>query len=146
MAEAYEVEDRETHMVMFRLAESENDRTNVKLILQHLTHNTIKDEDVIKIIRLGKKNDKLVRPILIKLGNLTIKKKIFKNLYKMKSLREDLNSVGIGHDLTMEQRNELKKLIDEAKIKEAGCNDGFLYRVRGNVGRWKIVKFLRKKI
>ncbi|ESN93799.1 hypothetical protein HELRODRAFT_184494 [Helobdella robusta] len=38
-------------------------------------------------------------------------------------------------------RAVLKKLLKEAKEAEEGCKQGFLYRVIGEVGRWKIVWF-----
>ena len=68
-----------------------------------------------------------------------------KNIYRKKSLSGALNTISIYNDLTYEQRGELKKLITESKTKEAACREGFLYRVRGTPGRWKIVKFLKKK-
>ncbi|ESN93016.1 hypothetical protein HELRODRAFT_165171 [Helobdella robusta] len=56
-------------------------------------------------------------------------------------MSEELSKVWIANDLTAEQRSELKSLIANAKTREAACTGGFLYRVRGPVGKWRIVSF-----
>jgi len=65
-------------------------------------------------------------------------------MFKIRLLDETLNKIRISHDLTREQRWELSKLVTEAKAKQAADDEHFLYRVRGAVGRWKIVKLSKK--
>ncbi|ESO12193.1 hypothetical protein HELRODRAFT_158657 [Helobdella robusta] len=69
---------------------------------------------------------------------------VMNKLFKIKLLDDKLKSIRISHDMTREQRTDYRKLVDEAKSKEADDGEDFLYRVRGPVGRWKIVRFLKK--
>ncbi|ESN91677.1 hypothetical protein HELRODRAFT_165734 [Helobdella robusta] len=64
----------------------------------------------------------------------------------MKSVGENLSRVGLSHDLIVEQRNELKKFLDDAKQVEKNSTEDFSYRARGDVGKWKIVNFLAKTL
>ncbi|ESO10147.1 hypothetical protein HELRODRAFT_168011 [Helobdella robusta] len=69
------------------------------------------------------------------------KELVMKSSYKLKQMSEELSKVWIANDLTAEQRSELKSLIANVKSREAACTGGFLYRVRGPVGKWRIVSF-----
>ena len=62
------------------------------------------------------------------------------NLYNCTRLEEGLKSIGIGYDMTRDQREEYKKLVTAAKEKETMDKEGFLYRVRGTPGNLRIVK------
>ena len=85
-----------------------------------------------------------LRPVIIKFVNLTIKMLVMRNLFKLKTMNEPYAKIRVGHDLTRDQRDQLKKLVDEAREKENSTEGDFLYRVRGAVGRWKITKFPKK--
>ncbi|ESO12254.1 hypothetical protein HELRODRAFT_158732 [Helobdella robusta] len=96
--------------------------------------------------KLGKKNDSVIRPILIKFNNIEAKSLVFNGIRKMKSLNGDLACARLSHDLSIDQKAVLKKLLNEARVVEEGCKEGFfLYRVKGEVGRWKIVRFRKEK-
>ncbi|ESN98900.1 hypothetical protein HELRODRAFT_162367 [Helobdella robusta] len=123
-------EERETNLLMFRLAESEDDRSNVLKILKHLTGD-VSEKNVIKIMRLGRKCETVVRPILIKLDCVLLRDSIMRNVYKFKSLKE-FSHVGLNYDLTKDQRQEFKSFVDKAKVMEREENNqNFLFRVRG---------------
>ena len=64
----------------------------------------------------------------------------------MKTVDDEFRHVTLCHDLTWEQRTERKKLVVDAKNREENDNDGFLFRVRGSVGNWRVVKFRKTKI
>ncbi|ESN92932.1 hypothetical protein HELRODRAFT_165069 [Helobdella robusta] len=104
---------------MFRLAEETtgNDKIAVMKILKHLLDEVV-DTDITRLARLGKKSDGVARPLLICFEDIKIKNTIMKNLFKMKSLDATLRHVGLNHELTIEQRKEIKTLTDEAKLKE----------------------------
>ncbi|ESN94589.1 hypothetical protein HELRODRAFT_164454 [Helobdella robusta] len=64
--------------------------------------------------------------------SFVIKNRVMRSISKIKSLEGEFNKIKISHDLTRDQRVELRELIAEAKTKEA--NDGhFLYRVKGQL-------------
>ncbi|ESO01471.1 hypothetical protein HELRODRAFT_184320 [Helobdella robusta] len=62
--------------------------------------------------------------------SVDIKNMIIKNVSKLKSLDVSLGRIGLSHDLSPEQRKELRSKIEEARALEAS-DKGFLYRVRG---------------
>ncbi|ESO01078.1 hypothetical protein HELRODRAFT_175105 [Helobdella robusta] len=140
-----ESKEREANIVVFRLSEGTDDRNRVCKIISHLTGGVCGETNIIKLVRLGKKNDTVVRPILVKFDDVKVKELVFKNVFKMKSVGDNLSHVGLSHDLTVEQRDELKKLMDDARQMEKNSTEGFLYRVRGDVGKWKIVHFPARK-
>ncbi|ESO11717.1 hypothetical protein HELRODRAFT_166735 [Helobdella robusta] len=142
LTEVNEMKDRESNLMVFRLVESDNDRTDVMKILQHLVED-ISEKDVLRTTRLGKKSDDVVRPLLIKLENAKIKNSIMRNVYNMKTIADKFAGVGLS-DLTKEQRQEYKTFVEKAKSMQSDDKENFLYRVRGPVGRWKIIQF--KKI
>ncbi|ESN91227.1 hypothetical protein HELRODRAFT_182082 [Helobdella robusta] len=82
---------------------------------------------VLKVIRLGKKSDKIVKPILLKFDVAKIKELIFKNISRMKTLDDSLKNIRFSHDLIIQQRSDLQKLLDDAKRIEESCKEGFLY-------------------
>ncbi|ESO12407.1 hypothetical protein HELRODRAFT_158928 [Helobdella robusta] len=144
-----ENKERENNIIIFNLAESENsvkDKEIVMKIFQSLTEESIKSSDVVKVFRQGKKEEQITspRPIIVKFNNTSSKVLVMNKLFKIKLLDDKLKSIRISHDMTREQRTDYRKLVDEAKSREADDGEDFLYRVRGPVGRWKIVRFLKK--
>ena len=138
--DATEAKDREKNLMIFQLKESTDDKESVFKLLRFLSGDTLKDSDVLKFFRLGKKVEGLTRPVLVKFENNIVKELILRSSHKLKT-NSELNMVRVSHDLTVEQRSQLKELVGEAKTKEVECKDGFLFRVRGAVGKWRIVKF-----
>ncbi|ESN89884.1 hypothetical protein HELRODRAFT_183091 [Helobdella robusta] len=145
MTRSFASVEREANIVVFRLSEGTDDRNRVCKIISHLTGGVCGETNIIKLVRLGKKNDTVVRPILVKFDDVKVKELVFKNVFKMKSVGDNLSHVGLSHDLTVEQRDELKKLMDDARQMEKNSTEGILYRVRGDVGKWKIVHFPARK-
>ncbi|ESN93048.1 hypothetical protein HELRODRAFT_165205 [Helobdella robusta] len=109
LAEVNETKEKETNLIIFRLKEGENDRANVETIFKNLTDD-VTEKNILKITRLGKKDENKIRPLLVKLENIGIKNLIMKNVYKIKSLAEEYAGIGLSDDLTKEQRQEYKML------------------------------------
>ncbi|ESO11892.1 hypothetical protein HELRODRAFT_166983 [Helobdella robusta] len=140
-----EAKKRKANIMLLGLKEGADDDDRVHKIINHLTDGVFGLKNVLKVIRLGKKGDKIVRPIFLRFDDAKIKELIFKNIRRMKTLDDSLKNIRLSHDLTIQQRSELKKLLDDAKRKKESCKEGFLYRVIGEVGKWKIVQFFAKK-
>lgn len=71
----------------------------------------IKEDDIIRVVRLGKKaegeNNKNNRPLLINFSNDTVKKNLFLNVStKLKEVSCDLGSVSIDHDTTSKEKEK----------------------------------------
>ncbi|ESO02136.1 hypothetical protein HELRODRAFT_161372 [Helobdella robusta] len=127
--DAKQIKERENNLIMFHLPESGSDRVDVMKILKHLSNNVV-DANLVHLTRLGKKSDDHTRPLLLKMDSVDIKNMIIKNVSKLKSLDVSLGRIGLSHDLSPEQRKELRSKIEEARALKAS-DKGFLYRVRG---------------
>ncbi|ESO04702.1 hypothetical protein HELRODRAFT_172375 [Helobdella robusta] len=119
------IKERENNVIIFNLIESNRkDNDSVSAILRSLTDNSIKDDDILRVTRQGRKIDdsKTPRPVIVKFASFVIKNRVMRSISKIKSLEGEFNKIKISHDLTRDQRVELRELIAEAKTKEA--NDG----------------------
>jgi len=101
-------------------------------------------EDIIKVLRLGKRNTDGAspRPILIQLGTRHVKNLVTESLYKIKSMETKFQGVIVSHDVTKKQREECKALVAEAKSKSESGD--WIYKVRGTPGHWKLTQ-IRKR-
>ena len=89
--------------------------------------------------RLGKpsEDDENRRPLLITVDSEITKRKIFSRLYRLKD-HEAFSGVSVSHDMTRDERNQTKALVDKAKEQTralaASDNDAsknWAYKVRG---------------
>ena len=142
--EKEEIVEREKNIILFRFEEGgTKDKSSVMKVLRHLSNN-ISDEDVLKITRLGRKVEGVIRPLLIKFKDINNKILVMKGRAKIKTLDNNFINIGLEDDLTRIQRDERKKLVEESRDRESNDKNGFLYRVRGMMGKWKIVRFQKK--
>ena len=63
------------------------------------------------IIRLGKRDPELTRPLLVTMPTFMDKRKIMAILYKLKNASEDFNNISVSNDLTKEERQERQNLV-----------------------------------
>ena len=110
---------------------------------------SIAHEDVIECVRLGPERENQIRPLKVKLSSVDKKRLLFRNLGKWRAKlqrdneRDPLEKTPqIDHDLTKEQREERKSLVEKAKAKQAELpvDSPFRIRVRGAPGEMRIVK------
>lgn len=149
--EARDKESRRKNIVIYRVkesdAESYKDRLghDTHLVYELLRHTTRMGEDDVglaKIVRFGKREDGRVRPLLIEFENIAHKNLLMQNVYKMKEAPDIIKSMIITHDLTQGERDECKKLVQEARDREENEQSGeWVYRVRGPPGNMKIVRW-----
>lgn len=145
--------NRECNVVLFRLSEGETDSVEarnddkkiVMNILSTITNDEIKESDVKKMYRIGKRGDN-PRPMLIEFKEKSIKNLIMENRSRMKQLSDELKNVSLSHDFTKEQREKCKKLVAEAKDKEQQESGEFVYRVRGDPSNLRIIKIQKNLI
>ena len=97
--------------------------------------------DLKRVIRLGKKQESVNRPVLLEFRSGTIKNSVMESLSKLRNASEEYKKLSVVHDMTKTERLECKELVQEAKKKEASDTSGeFIYRVRGSPGNCRIVK------
>ena len=144
--EMSERKKRKNNTIVFRVPEPTTnvklDRINpdlrvVKEIGAHIDVN-IKDDDIVRVIRLGKKVDNNTsegenthttrsRPLLITFSNESVKKTLFQNVSKLRDITGELAAVSVDHDMTPQKQ---KTMVEEAKMKEESSSGKFIFRVR----------------
>lgn len=162
--EMSERKKRKNNTIMFRVPEPTTnvklDRINadlrvVKEIGAHIDVN-IKDDDIVRVIRLGKKVDNnnsegenthitRSRPLLITFSNESVKKTLFQNVSKLRDITGELAAVSVDHDMTPKEREETKAMVEEAKKKEESSSGKFIFRVRGPPWNRYIKKMIKEK-
>ena len=65
---------------------------------------------------------------------------LFKNLWKLRDADAKFNCLRIQNDLTKEEREDEKKLVDKAKAEEASAGGNSRYRARGPPWARRVVK------
>ena len=99
---------------------------------------------MVNIFRLGKRDadSDTPRPIMIQLASYSIKNLIMQSLFKLKSADQIFKGIIIARDMTVSERQECKRLVEEAKKLSSQDTLGeFVYRVQGLPGEMKITKF-----
>ena len=80
---------------------------------------------------------------MVKFREKTLKNRVMENLSKLKNADQRFKNISITHDLTLNERADLKLLLEEAKKKQIEETGEYIWRVRGLPGQLKLVK-LRK--
>ena len=103
------------------------------------------EEDLQHVFRLGARGE-TPRPLLVQLSSHHLKNVIMESLYRLKQAEHKFKSVIVSHDLTKSEREECKKLVEEAKeLTKQNSSGEFAFRVRGPPGKMKIVKLRSRK-
>ena len=102
---------------------------------------TMRAEDIIKVIRLGKRTAGTKRPMLVQFKSKVVKNKVMESLWKLRKSDEKYRKLSICHDMTKKEREECKKMVALAKQKESDEGQGeYIFRVRGPPEKMTIVK------
>ena len=140
-------EERQRNIIIYRLPESDDDDQDKrkdydKSLFEKLSKNELGIAGVkpTKIIRLGRRDPELTRPLLVTTPTVMDKRRIMASLNKLKNASEDFSNISVSNDLTKEERQERQNLVLEAKCKqeEDGQNQR-PFRIRGPPGKMRIV-------
>ena len=93
-------------------------------------------DDITKVIRLGKKQtdgdtcytEQKPRPLKVVMKDTNKKMELFKRLSNLRDTDDKYNC--IQHDLTKKEREEGRKLLEEARTKEINDQGKWVYRVQ----------------
>ena len=89
--------------------------------------------DFESFIRLGKRNESKSRPIKLKMSTFNEKKSVMRNLRKLKQAPENFRKIRVTVDYTEKEREEIRKMVNEAKNKTESQGDGkYIFKVRGS--------------
>ena len=150
-------ERRRNNIIIYNIPESSAERADGRMkedtsfclrMFNDVLQAGISDEDLVHVFRLGKyiENATLPRPLLIQMASYTQKNLIMQSLYKLKHAELQFKNVVVTHDMTVAERAECKRMVTEAKDKEAEDQSGdYIYRVRGLPGKMQIVKIRKPR-
>ena len=147
----HDKEIREKNVVIFNVIESTKDskeeciKEDEAFFTELCEEVKIGKQSIIKVVRIGKKENDKNRPLKVCFCNEFDKRKFFANLYYLKNSEEKYRKVQVQHDLSKEERETIKNLGKEADEKNSQEKPkDFLYRVRGSPGAMKIVKVYKR--
>jgi hypothetical protein len=147
-------ENRRNNIILYNVPESADGNVESKykedklffLQLMKALSTGVDEEDIKKMLRLGRKDDTgKPRPLLVQLGCRMAKNLIMDSLFRLKNIDAKFKGITVSHDMTKKEREECKKLVEEAKRKENQDVSGeWIYRVRGPPGQMKIISIKKK--
>lgn len=161
--EVKELEDRKRNIILFGAPEKESEiiderkKADVQLFIDvcnSICTNEILEADILQARRLGKfSSENTTRPLMVTVRSELVKKRIFSQLHKLRSV-EQFKNIHVNHDMTKEEKANTKLLVEEAKRKSKELADSsqldlisknWVYKVRGPPWDQKIVK-LRPRV
>ena len=100
--------------------------------------------------RLGQWAEDKARPLLVAFGNGEMKDEIMANLRNLKQPIEKFKGISISHDLPPPKREEIKRMVEEAKQEHVSSNgdnsaENYKFIVVGRGPRRKVIRIKRKK-
>ena len=147
-----EAEIRRNNVILHRVdelessditARSSHDRNFVLEMFGKVLEVGVGQEDLGKTIRLGKPSGNgRSRPLLIELRSERVKREVMNNLSKLRSAEDKFRKVGVAHDLSPVQREDIKKAIavKKAILDDTGeGSENYHFRVVGNMNRIRVI-------
>jgi Zn finger protein HypA/HybF involved in hydrogenase expression len=144
--EEKERELRANNVIIYRVPESSNSEDRgkedkkycVSLVKEALAVDVTED-DFVKVFRLGKRGD-TCRPLLLQFRERTIKNRVMESLFKLKNAQDVFRNISVTHDMTQQERQACKTLVEEAKTRQSNEQGEFKWRVRGLPGMLKLIR------
>lgn len=148
-----DISSRRCNIIVYRCQEEEEetveerkqkDRSFVMELCNKELGVDVNDHDIGKMYRLGKKTqDGKSRPLLVGFKIESKKLEIMNNLTRLKEADQRFRTVGIAHDLSPRQREEVRKALEAARRQqeESGQPAGNQkFRVVGQGSKLRVVK------
>jgi len=155
-AEDRDMENRKRNVILFRVPEKTtdnvaerktNDTTFVVDLLDAVWDIKVDEHDIERMYRLGRWTGDKTRPLLVTFRNVEIKQHITANLRNLSQPIEKFRGIGVSHDLHPKEREENKRLVEEAKQNHiATGNDGvenYKFLVVGRDQNRRVIKVKR---
>ena len=144
-------ESRAKNVIIYRVPEADTreelqaqDRKFCLDLFSDILETDCAENGIVKCFRLGKK-DTTNRPLLIQFREKSQKNCVMESLSKLKDAPEKFRNISITHDMTKQEREACKKLVEEAKDRQNKESGEFLYRVRGVPGMMKVIKIAKRQ-
>lgn len=155
MEEEKEKDKRRNNIIIYKLTESKavgadtrkkDDLDECITLFQQVLEVECGEQDIQSMFRLGKRDEKIIRPLLVAFKKTETKNIVMEMLTKLAEAEDKFRKLSVMHDMTPKEREENRSLVVEAKAREAQETSGeWVYRVRGPPSNMQILK-LRKRI
>ena len=122
------------------------DRAYVMDLLDSVFGIKCQHSDIVKLYRLGRwsEDESTIRPLLVGFSHILPKTTVMNNLRQLKQADQRFKTVSISNDLTPKQREEIKKLVADAKRDHAANSSedegNFRFLVVGQGQRKRVIK------
>ena len=80
--------------------------------------------DIVKVTRLGKREDGIRRPLLVNFKSEREKNLVMENAGKLWKAKDRFKGVTMSYDMTQKERTECRELVSEAKALQEGDHSG----------------------
>ena len=128
----------------------QSDLTFVKDLLDGVFDIQLADEGIEKMFRLGRWAEGKARPLLVSFKDIAHKETVLSNLAKLKAPIEKFRGVGISPDLHPKEREEIKRMVSEAKQahieSESDEVENYRFIVVGKGMRRRVIKIQNKTV
>ena len=143
-------EERDRSIMVYNVLESSAENGNkrmkddVSFINDFVTEGLhIQSVEIESVARIGKYERNKKRPMKVKFCNRTDQVKVLKNLCNLSEADEKIKICTITIDRNIKQRDEVKKLFEEAKFKSVNSSNKH-YLVRGSPFKPYIIEVPKK--
>ena len=136
----YNLEEPDTNIKRDRIEEDK--KKIVEIASEILDIKNLKKDDLVRAERLGEKKENR-RPLLLEFKEEKKRSLVLRKAAKLKD--SDYQHISIAYDMTPQEREQLKKMREEAKQKQESEGGRWLYKVRGPPWAMKIVKTEKKE-
>ena len=140
------VNENSSTVLIFNVEDKNSTKDSDKVFFKNLCETTLEMESTpeVELTRVPIKTSKYFKPIKVSFATIWEKRKFLSLLFKLKS-DENTKKIRVAHDMCLEDREENKKLLDQAYQKNITENPTkFRYKVRGPPWEQKIVKVHQK--
>jgi len=151
-----DLEARRNNVIIFRVPEKKSDdvkqrkssdETFVRDLMDCVFDMKLDDGDLTQMYRLGRWDENKPRPLLVTFRNCDQKEEIMSNLRNLKQPVEKFRGISVSQDFHPKERQERKRLIEEARLDHAdNCADSvenYKFIVVGRGPRQKVIKIKR---
>ena len=143
---------RINNIVIYNMPENDNNsRTEVKDNVLKLMEDITKmklEKDISDVFRLGRKSElQKPRPVLVKFENQLVKNLVMENAPKLRRTEATKNII-LGNDLSKEDRQECRRLLQEKKEEIRSKDDvsKWIFRIKGKVGDFHVIAFKKQNL
>ena len=150
-SELKEHNERKRNSIVFNVPESPSNlktvckKDDLEMILGLCERcDQFESDEIVDVKRLGRKTQGEIRPVVVTFKEEQSKARLMTSLYNLRDADAPYKTMRVQHDLTPAEREQEKKLVQEARELTLNEQENFFYVVRGLPGNRKIVRVQKR--